>query len=206
MSTTGRIIFLNGASSSGKTTIGRALQESLDELYLLVSADGFLSQLPESFLSGGRRFSVELPVLVHAFHASAAAQALAGMNVILDHVIQDLAWLDDCLSQFCDIEVLFVAIKCPLSELEKREVDRGNRSVGSAKFQYDRVHVHNTYDLELDTSVLSPEQCVSEIVDYVRSGKPVTAFDTLRRQRRAPGKQNKEEVLFKKQILDKFML
>jgi len=182
----GWIIFLNGASSSGKTTIGRALQEALEELYLLVSADGFLSQLPESFLAGERRFSVKLPVLVHAFHASAAAQALAGMNVILDHVIQALAWLDDCLSQFCDIEVLFVAIKCPLSELEKREADRGNRSIGSAKFQYDRVHAHNTYDLELDTSVLRPEQCVSAIADYVHSGRSVTAFDTLRYQGKGP--------------------
>jgi len=200
MDTTGRIIFLNGASSSGKTTIGRALQEALDELYLLVSADGFLSQLPESFLAGERRFSVKLPVLVHAFHATAAAQALAGMNIILDHVLQDPAWLDDCLGQFCDIEVLFVAIKCPLPELKKREADRGNRSIGSAKSQYNRVHAHNIYDLELDTAILSPEQCVATIAEHVRSGTSATAFDTLRRQRKGTCEQNKGEVLFENQI------
>jgi len=50
--TQGTIIFLNGTSSSGKTSIARALQKSLDEPYLYLSVDSFLDMLPEQCFSG----------------------------------------------------------------------------------------------------------------------------------------------------------
>ena len=43
------IIFLNGASSSGKTSIARALQRRLAEPYLLVGPDTLKAQLPERY-------------------------------------------------------------------------------------------------------------------------------------------------------------
>ena len=46
----GRIIFLNGTSSSGKSSIAKALQNLLETPFLHVSADDFLSMLPERFI------------------------------------------------------------------------------------------------------------------------------------------------------------
>jgi chloramphenicol 3-O-phosphotransferase len=46
----GTIIFLNGASSSGKTNILRALQEILEESYLDAVIDKFIWMLPERYL------------------------------------------------------------------------------------------------------------------------------------------------------------
>jgi chloramphenicol 3-O-phosphotransferase len=56
--TQGTIIFLNGTSSSGKTSIARALQKSLDEPYLYLSVDSFLDMLPEQCFSGEEGESV----------------------------------------------------------------------------------------------------------------------------------------------------
>jgi chloramphenicol 3-O phosphotransferase len=39
----GRAIFLNGASSSGKSTLAKALQRALEEPFLHVSSDQFVS-------------------------------------------------------------------------------------------------------------------------------------------------------------------
>ena len=48
----GSIIFLNGTSSSGKTSIAKALQQILDEPYLHCSADGFFSMLAARYIVG----------------------------------------------------------------------------------------------------------------------------------------------------------
>ncbi len=47
-------IFLNGASSAGKTSLGKALQEILDEPYLLLGLDTCLHAVPDRWGSGGR--------------------------------------------------------------------------------------------------------------------------------------------------------
>jgi chloramphenicol 3-O phosphotransferase len=46
---TGQIIFLNGASSAGETTIAHALQARLPTPYLHISIDNLLQMLPARF-------------------------------------------------------------------------------------------------------------------------------------------------------------
>lgn len=43
----GNIIFLNGISSSGKTTLEKVLQDSLQEPYFRISADAFFTIAPQ---------------------------------------------------------------------------------------------------------------------------------------------------------------
>ncbi len=50
---TGRIIILNGASSSGKTTLARALQDELPGDWLRLSIDDLVAALPTKLRSGG---------------------------------------------------------------------------------------------------------------------------------------------------------
>ena len=47
----GRIIFINGTSSSGKTSIVRALQDLLDKPYLEAGIDKFIFMMPPATLS-----------------------------------------------------------------------------------------------------------------------------------------------------------
>ena len=46
----GQVILLNGTSSSGKTTLAKALQDKLAEPFMYVSLDGFFHLYPERFL------------------------------------------------------------------------------------------------------------------------------------------------------------
>lgn len=176
----GSVIFLNGTSSSGKTTIAMKLQKHLDKPYMYLSLDGFLHQLPDAFLADQESFSSALPVLLDGFDASNAAIARTGNNVIIDHVLQEPSWVAPCVRSFEDLNVVFVGVRCPLDVLEARERARGDRRVGIARYQYDRVHFYDTYDVELDTAEKSVEQCVSTILEYLRSNKRPTAFEKLR--------------------------
>jgi chloramphenicol 3-O phosphotransferase len=51
----------------------------------------------------------------------------------------------------------------PLDVLEAREAARGDRMIGLARWQYDRVHKDMTYDLEVDSSRLTAMECAETI-------------------------------------------
>ena len=117
---------------------------------------------------------------ISRFHHAVAAKANLGNRVIVDHVLAQSAWLEECVTLFDGLEVIFVGVHCPLEELERREINRGDRQIGLTRYQYRQVHAHGIYDIELDTSNLTPEECASIIVEYVNSGSSPTAFEQLR--------------------------
>jgi len=118
--------------------------------------------------------------LVPKFHQSVAVAANSGKRVIVDHVLEQKVWLKECLTLFEGLEVIFVGLYCSLEELERREIRRGDRETGLARFQYQRVHTHGIYDIELDTSTMTAETCTSIIVKYINAGNAPTAFEQLR--------------------------
>jgi len=103
--------------------------------------------------------------------------------VVVDYVIESArVWLDECVLQLRDYDVYFVGVKCPLAELERREIARGDRQVGFARWQFDRVHRYGAYDLEIDTHTHSPEACAAQLKDLVLSGQKPEAFARLRHE------------------------
>ncbi len=177
---TGRLILLNGASSSGKTSIAKGLQSALPDPYLHVSFDSFLHQLPEGCLADNQYLSQALPRLLAGFHAANVAVVEAGNNVILDHVLQEPSWVELCVTAFRNVDVIFVGVHCSLEVLEAREEARGDRERGTARYQHERIHSHRIYDVEVDTSKMSVEECAAVVHDYVQSGRQPTVFEKLR--------------------------
>lgn len=53
-------------------------------------------------------------------------------------------------------EVFMVDVFASLEILEARELQRGDRMIGLARWQYDGVHKDMRYDLEIDTSNITP--------------------------------------------------
>jgi len=178
------IILLNGISSAGKTSIAQVLQQTLHDPYLQVSIDAFEDMLPHRS-QAGERFAWEalFPKLLAGFHRSIAALAGAGANLIVDHVmVYREGWastLADCVTVLEPFAVYFVGVHCSLEEAMRREHARGDRFLGTAERQFPRVHRHNLYDLEVDTTHASPEMCAEQIQAFVGSHDPA-AFARLR--------------------------
>ena len=80
---------------------------------------------------------------------------------------------------FSDLKVYFIGLFCPLEVVEKREASRVGRFPGTAESQLEVCHAHGVYDLSVDTSVLSPDECATKIIDRIGSATP-EAFDKLR--------------------------
>ena len=175
-----RIILLNGVGSAGKSSIARALQDITPVPYLHVPMDSFLDMLPARYWENHPDGFSFTPVEGHDGTAlqintgEAAARALRGMrravaalagqgnNLIVDDVMLDDTWPDyqTLLAQY---DVSLVGVFAPLAVLEERERQRGDRMIGLARWQYDRVHQGMTYDLEIDTSSATPEACALRI-------------------------------------------
>jgi chloramphenicol 3-O phosphotransferase len=185
----GTIIILNGTSSSGKTSILKALQGILEEPYVDAGLDRFLWMLPGRYLEPPLWDDVlgladrAGPVghqLVSGMHQAIAALSLIGNNVLADHVLVEPAWLYQCTELFCILPAFLIGVRCPLEVLEQREQERHNRTWGQARLQYDLVHAHGIYDLEVDTSIHDPEECARQIKVRIQSLDPPHAFKRLK--------------------------
>ena len=183
----GAIIFLNGASSSGKSSIARALQAKIEAPFWNISIDHLRDAgvLP---LDRVRRGDFDWKTLrepfFEGFHSSLAAYALAGNNLIVEHIIETKDWLFRLLDLLGSHDVFFVGVHCPLEELERREVARGDRRIGDARRDFYTAHAYAEYDLELD-STQSPSDNVEHLLAAWRARLRPNAFDRLVAARRA---------------------
>lgn len=170
-----QIVILNGSGSAGKSSTARALQEICARPFLHVAMDAFLDMLPEAMfghadgmifeaLEADGKPSVAIrtgPVMEAAMRGmrqAIAAMAGQGNQLIVDDVILDPADEADYRALLSRFEVRFVGLFAPLEALEARERARGDRQIGLAHWQYDRVHQGRAYDLEIDTSATTPAQ------------------------------------------------
>jgi len=187
------IIYINGPSSAGKTTIARALQATLAEPYLYLSSDTLIDLMPSKTNDwSGERSAVgyffERAVdeagsevfrvakgaygekMFPAFRAMVLALARSDLKLIIDDIAfgEEPARLwRDCLRDFT---VLWIGVTASAEALIAREAARGDRLVGSARGQLARVHTGVTYDLLLDTTDLSVEAIVALITARLPQG------------------------------------
>ena len=87
------MVVLNGTPRSGKSTVARALQESLDGIWINLGVDVFAEMIPEGLRPGiglrpgGERPDLEDAVVAQLFdalYASVVACSRSGLNVVVD--------------------------------------------------------------------------------------------------------------------------
>jgi chloramphenicol 3-O phosphotransferase len=190
------IILLNGASCSGKTTLARAVQDTMPEPYLHIALDYFEAMQPVrdgrriSVFYGQRTFSDDYaergPDFLPVMHQCIRAFADAGANAVVEHMFIKRRWLKDVVERLADAPVLFVDVHCPLATLEAREGSRPNAYPGQAEEHLGklaRLHRAGVHDLEVDTAAMNPEACVRAIRVRIEDVAPL---DALRRLRGSP--------------------
>lgn len=202
----GRIVVLNGAPRSGKSSIVAAIQDWDDGPWMNLGVDVHARHVtPPRYRPGiGLRPGGEQPELeawVPAFYAalydSIAAHSRLGLNVVADLGHHDaystpLGILRNCARRLLGLPALLVGVRCPVEEIMRRrragQAGReGEYVAGSAEgpvpepvLRWQReVHRSGIYDLELDTSELSPQDCAAAIRRRLDDPAPPSAFSRL---------------------------
>lgn len=177
-----RVIILNGVGSVGKSSTACALQALAAAPFLHVAMDVFIDMLPKGMFGHPEGLIFETvqdrgkpsiiiktgPVLERAMlgmrHAI-AAMATQGNNLIVDEVMIGKDKDREYRTLLSRFDVRFVGLFAPLDVLEARERERGDREIGLARWQHDRVHRNMTYDLEIHTTETTPLENAQKICD-----------------------------------------
>lgn len=177
----GRIVLLNGASSSGKSSIGRELLPLLEDPWFLVPVDeisGLRSTVHTRELD-----RVEIDEMLRrtrlGYHRAVAALASVGNDVIMDYPLSETWRLEDLVEVLDGCDVTLVEVWCAPEELERREAARGDRPAGLARSQA-LVYAHDAYDIRVDSTTATPAACAKEIAEALPTLTAPKAFDRLR--------------------------
>ena len=195
----GRIVILNGAPRSGKSSIAEAVQANLPGHWINLGVDAQNRSLPEALKPGiglrpgGERPDLEPYVarLYAALYQSIAAHAQQGFDVVVDvghhdHYSVPLGILPACARLLAGLDVLFVGVRCPVEIImARRNADpqgmyvAGDGVPAPVQRWQDAVHVPGIYDLEVDTGTMTPQDCVEAIVGLLATPPRPSAFERL---------------------------
>lgn len=189
-----QVVFLNGASSAGKTSVGKALQELTSEPFLLLGLDTCLAMVPPRWAGGAEGpmrhlgFAYdELPDddghpmlgitygpvgwrMMVGFHRGVVEMVRAGNSVIIDEMLLDEPVRDEWLQLLAPWQPLLVGVFCADEELARREKARGNRP-GLARWSARHAHRGMSYDLTFDTTAAGPTAAAAEIAKVLEDGE-----------------------------------
>ena len=153
-----QIILLNGPSSSGKSTLAKALQklieEKRNEKFGIVSIDDFLKMTAEDAIYEDDVFEISEKLCEKTLE-------VLGSNpgVIVDHVITSERIFKQLKDKLSPYRLYLIHVTCPLDVLKQREKKRKNRCAGSAESSYKYLFPKDGYDLTVDTHVLGADEC-----------------------------------------------
>ncbi len=197
--TVGQIVILNGTPRSGKSSIATMIQNMFEGVWMNLGVDRFKQMTPQRYQPGiglrpgGERPDLEplIVILYRAMYETIALHSRLGLNVVVDVGHHDAyavprGILPTCARLLEGLPVLFVGVRCPLEVIMQRR--RATWPVGTAddgsvpqavSLWQQAVHVPGIYDLEVDTSVLSAEECADVIHQRLEEGPPPSAFQHL---------------------------
>lgn len=196
----GQIVILNGTPRAGKSSIVAAIQDTFDGVWMNLGVDHFKAATPERYQPGiglrpgGERPDLEplIVILYRAMYESIAAHSRLGVNVVVDAGHHDSysvgrAILPQCAKQLAGLPALLVGVRCPIEVVMRRRIDTwkaGYEADGSVPEPVLRwqaaVHSPGSYDLEVDTSLLSPADSAGLIRRRLDHGPAPLALERLR--------------------------
>lgn len=158
------IIYLNGASSSGKSSIARELQKLTHQPLFYFSIDTLLYSLAPDILEGIQgnkplKSEINWGDVFEGYFECVAVLQQSGNSVIADCPVYSEA-LQELFNRSLagESEKLVVGLDCPLPVLEAREKQRKDRKVGLAKRHHSAIHDYMEYDLKVDSANQTPVQ------------------------------------------------
>lgn len=195
----GKIIILNGPPRSGKSSIAKEIQKKFEGIWMNLGVDNSMAATPERFQPGiGLRPGGERPdlePLIHklylAIYESIAAYSRQGINVVADFghhhaYAAELTIFPECANILQSYPVMLVGVHCPIDIIMERRKKTWNTPYEKsdpipqpvARWQQ-AVHAGMVYDMELDTSEHTPEECAELIHERMNNADAWTAIKQI---------------------------
>ncbi len=162
----GRVIFLNGVTSAGKTSIVEAIQERDDIFFYVVANDLFQEMVGDKYLREDY-WKYLSEVIIMMYHTAKLFSDM-GKNVLIDGILVEREAIKPHYQQLLEIlkdnPLDIVEVYCPLEICRQRNIIRGNRYETQSEEQHALMAKNIKYRLKVDTSVYTSAECAEIIV------------------------------------------
>ena len=162
----GHIIFLNGVTSSGKTSIVDALQEREDVFFYVVANDLFEQMVGDGYLR--RDYWKYLSEVIIMMYHTAKLYSDMGKNVLIDGILVEREEIKPHYHQLLEIlrdnPLDVVEVYCPPDICRQRNLRRQDRRETQSDEQAERMAKDIRYSLRVDTSIQRPAECADIIL------------------------------------------
>lgn len=162
----GRIIFLNGVTSSGKTSIVEAMQTYSEPFFYVVANDLFENTIGDNHLQNNywKYLSEAIIMMYH----TARLFSDSGKNILIDGILVERPELklhyEMVQEIFNGYRLDIVEVYCPLEICRQRNVERGDRGEDQSDEQNKIMSQNIRYSCSVDTSLNTPEECAEIII------------------------------------------
>lgn len=199
-----KIIFLNGSSSVGKTSIAKEIMNQSNDLWLFFSIDFLVNEwVDKKFICIDseeheewqknwffhKRSSYDGMPLTIAADGSDAQElhrdvidsitllSKKGRDIIIDEVLMTKDAFKYYAKNLKEFAVVYlIAVRCDLFEAEKREQQRGDRWLGQSRGFLSAYDNVPFYDITVDTTHISPSVNARSILEFVSNNPAPEAF------------------------------
>ena len=162
----GRIIFLNGVTSAGKTSVVEAIQEREDVFFHVVANDLFQQMVGDKYLR--QNYWKYLSEVIIMMYHTAKLFSDMGKNVLIDGILVEQAEITPHYQQLKEIlkdnPLDIVEVYCPLEICRKRNIIRGDRYESQSEEQHGIMAKDIAYRLRVDTSLHTASECAEIII------------------------------------------
>lgn len=162
----GRIIFLNGVTSAGKTSIVEALQERDDIFFYVVANDLFQEMVGDKYLR--ENYWKYLSEVIIMMYHTAKLYSEMGKNVLIDGILVEREEIKPHYQQMLEIlkdnPLDVVEVYCPLEICRQRNIIRGDRYETQSEEQHQLMARNIRYSVRVDTSKNNSAECAEMIV------------------------------------------
>ncbi len=162
----GRIIFLNGVTSSGKTSIVEALQRQENIFFYVVANDLFQEMVGEKYLH--QNYWKYLSEVIIMMYHTAKLYSDMGKNVLIDGILVEKEEIRPHYRQLLEIlkdnPLDIVEIYCPLDICRQRNIIRQDRYEAQSQEQNELMAENIKYSTRVDTSIYSSDECAEIII------------------------------------------
>ena len=168
----GRIIFLYGLTSCGKTSAADRMRDMCDSVLFCSSNDIFHDMISGKFFA--EDFWREVARTIGAQYYAVRAMAEAGFDAAVDGMLLDLpeyrelfgmSNLEMVQTLFAPYDPLFVRFECPPEELRRRNLARGDRGEFQSDEQAALMTKDPPADLVIDAMTVFPDEAAAMILD-----------------------------------------
>lgn len=167
----GKIIYLTGVTSSGKTLISKEIQSISDTNFYHLSNDMFQQMISNKFLQDNYwKYLSEAIIMMYR-----TVKLLSDMNisVIIDGMLLEMPEFQMNYNNshynllrdiFSDCPLMLVNVFCPLEECKRRNIERGDRGANQSEWQDEMMAKNLLYDIEVNTSLNDSKKCAELIL------------------------------------------